>query len=178
MSSHQKGTACLGVPMELWDLIKHLAHFSSVFHFQATSNQLSRHAALSKQGPVLLQLPSEHILLAPLQVGVLPAPWQMWLYTPPASCTIRPQRLTCTAPHVLPQNHKTEQQFGSSSDAQPALILKKLSLIGVENETYSLGLLFLWCLKDTESAALAKLRSASAGVHPKHSHNTHGLTHT
>lgn len=60
--------------MELSDLIKHLAHFSSVFHFQATGNPLSKHSVLSEQGPVLLQLPSEHILLAPLHGGVLPAP--------------------------------------------------------------------------------------------------------
>lgn len=126
----------------------------------------------------LLQLLSEHILLAPLKGGVPPAPWQMWWYTPPTSRTICPQRLTCRAPLFLPQNHKTEQQFGSSTDSQPVLTLMKISLIGIENETHSLGLLFLWCLKDTESAALAKLRSASAGVHPKRSHNTHGLTHT
>lgn len=164
--------------MELWDLIKHLAHFSSVFPFQDTGNQLSKHSALSKQGPLLLQLPSGHILLVPLQGGVPSAPWQMWWYIPSASRTIRPQRLTCTAPHVLPQNHKTEQQFGTSTDSQPALMLMKTCLISVENETYSSGLRFLWCLKDTESAALAKLRPASAGVHPKHSHSTHGLTYT
>lgn len=64
------------MPMELRDLIKHLAHFSSGCFFfpQATGDQLSKHSALSKQGPVLLQLPSEHILLAPPQGGVLPAP--------------------------------------------------------------------------------------------------------
>ena len=66
--------------MELWDLIKHLAQFSSVFPFQATSEQLSKHSALPEEGPLLLQLPSEHILLPPLQgsPGAAAAPRKTW----------------------------------------------------------------------------------------------------
>lgn len=45
--------------MELWDLIKHLAQFSSVFPFQATGEQLSKHSALPEEDPLLLELPSD-----------------------------------------------------------------------------------------------------------------------
>lgn len=111
-------------PMELWDLLKHLAQLSSVFPFQATSEQLGKHSALPEQGPLLLQLPSEHIPCSQKDVVIHP---------------------TCTHPYHSPVepdlrhlafcqgsfNHKTEHQFESRTDSQPAVILIKTSLTSV-----------------------------------------------